>query len=450
MAIRETAEKTGIIEVYGLKWSLKIYRRGKAEWLAFFIFIMTFLLGFFIELLRLPRALRYSLDLAWLMLLVSLFAGRAKGLYNERVIPLGKWILIFFAYTLIAYLFNYQSLLYYLWGVRNNFRMYAFFLACCAYIEFRNVSVYLKWIDILFYINAAAAFLQFFALGYNGDCLGGIFGVSTGCNGYLNLFLAIAVSKSIVFYLGKKEKAANCAIKCLLALVIAAFAELKFFYAEFIIVLVMAVLLTKSSRRKAGITVLALAGVFIGIHLLGKLFPGSKAMLSFAGLFETAASDMGYTSSGDMNRLTVFAVSDRLFLQAPVKKIFGLGLGNCDAADAFAVLTSPFYRANGHLHYYWLSTAMVYLETGFAGLAFFFGFFIMAFLGMRKIAKANPERRDVCVFAQIVAVVCCAVAVYNSSLRTEAGYMAYFVLALPFCGLKPKQKRRSAGIRIDR
>ena len=35
-------------------------------------------------------------------------------------------------------------------------------------------------------------------------------------------------------------------------------------------------------------------------------------------------------------------------------------------------------------------------------------------------------------FLTIFAICCILIAIYNSSLRMEAGYMAYFVLALPF------------------
>ena len=35
------------------------------------------------------------------------------------------------------------------------------------------------------------------------------------------------------------------------------------------------------------------------------------------------------------------------------------------------------------------------------------------------------------VIAKIMAILCVLISVYNSSLRTEAGYMAYFILAIP-------------------
>ena len=426
-----------------MRLELKVYKRSKAEWLAYFVFIMPFLFGLLNELMGLPRMIRYTLDIAWLILLASLFVGRPEGLYNRRVVHLGRWIFFYFAYTLIAYLFHFQSLGYYLWGFRNNFRFYFFFLACCAYIKAGNVGAYLKMIDVLFYINAVIAFFQFFVLGYHWDNFGGIFGVAMGSNAYLNLFLVIAVSKFIVFFMEKKDKLVSCVLKCLLALVIAAFAELKFFYAEFVIILILASLLTRFSWKKVGIIALSLVVLIVGISILGMIFPGSDEATSFSNLFESASSEKGYTASNDMNRLTVFAMSDSLILTSPLKKIFGLGLGNCDYADAIGALQTPFFLENGHLHYTWLSSAMVYLETGFVGLGFYIGFFVMAFFGMRRIAMAYPKRRQLCIFAEIVAVMCSAVTIYNSSLRTEAGYMAYFVLALPFCGIKPVRARRT-------
>ena len=74
------------------------------------------------------------------------------------------------------------------------------------------------------------------------------------------------------------------------------------------------------------------------------------------------------------------------------------------------------------------------------GLAFFFGFFVMVFILSRKAAKEKGSNQMCCHIASILAVCCVLVAIYNVSLRTEAGYMAYFVLALPFVGRKGASK----------
>ena len=65
------------------------------------------------------------------------------------------------------------------------------------------------------------------------------------------------------------------------------------------------------------------------------------------------------------------------------------------------------------------------------GLFFFFGFFARLFRLAGKACR-NGDRRGHCRMARIMAVLCCLMGIYNASMRTEAAYMAYFILALPF------------------
>ena len=83
----------------------------------------------------------------------------------------------------------------------------------------------------------------------------------------------------------------------------------------------------------------------------------------------------------------------------------------------------------------------MYLECGWVGLAFYWGFFVLVFFRLRKMKRTvGKEGIPYCQMAEIMAVLCLAISVYNSSLRTEAGYMAFFVLAIPFA-IHKRQRR---------
>ena len=85
------------------------------------------------------------------------------------------------------------------------------------------------------------------------------------------------------------------------------------------------------------------------------------------------------------------------------------------------------------MHYTWMSYAMMYLECGWVGLIFYFGFFALVYLAICKIQRRSEGiARTYCRIARIMAIMCCLIAIYNASLRGESGYMAYFVLAIPF------------------
>ena len=69
-------------------------------------------------------------------------------------------------------------------------------------------------------------------LGYRQDYVGGIYGTSGGdVNGPLNLLLIIIVTKSIIQYINKKEKFQRVLLVLASSVGIAAFAELKAFFA---------------------------------------------------------------------------------------------------------------------------------------------------------------------------------------------------------------------------
>ena len=195
----------------------------------------------------------------------------------------------------------------------------------------------------------------------------------------------------------------------------------------------MAIFLTSFSWRKLAVVFAGAVGIVVGVSVLTLVFPKSADVLKISSLLDIATSEKGYTNSGDLNRLTTIPVITKFFLTTVPEKLFGLGLGNCDTA-AYSFLQTPFFTQYSFLNYTWFSTAFVFLETGFTGLIFFFGFFVLIFFLGKKAAREQGADKMYCQIASILAICCVLIAIYNSSLRTEAGYMAYFVLALPFVG----------------
>ncbi|XZH07168.1 hypothetical protein ACSW93_11775 [Clostridium perfringens] len=417
-----------------MELKIKYKKRSQNERLVEFILFFPFLFAIFEQLFHIPNLERYLIDICWMVLFLKMFLSKNCNISKQSKI-LKKWIICFLVFTAVTYLFQYQSIFYYIWGVRNNFRFYIFFFGCIAYLKIKNIESYLELLDKIFYINFIISLFQYFILGIRQDFLGGIFGVEAGCNGYLNIFQVIIISKSIIYYLNKKETLFKCVIKCSMALVIAACAELKFFFIEFIIIVILAILVTKFTWRKIVIIIATIIGVSLGISLLIHIFPNFKEVMSIQGLLESASSDKGYTSSGDMNRLTAITISNKLFLKTYIMRILGLGLGNCDHSN-FDFLNTPFYKAYNLLHYDWLSTSYIYLEMGIIGLTFFFGFFVIIYLIITTRIKKNNINIVYAQLAKIIAVMCIVIGIYNSTLRTEAAYMLYFILAIPFLNNK--------------
>jgi len=405
-------------------------RKSVPEWLVLFIFVMPFFFFLLMDVFHMPAIIKYSIDIAWLLLLIALFNKKVYSI-DQPIKRLAVISSIFFAFTLVGFFLNFQSIFYYLWGFRNNARFFIFFFACIFFLKAQSIEYYLRFLDKLFWINIPVVLFQFFVMKKGQDHLGGIFGIEVGCNGYTNIFLIIIVTKSLIYCLNNKETLKLCMLKCIAALGVATLSELKSFFIEFVVIVILAMAMTKPSHKKLWIAFGSLVGILIGIRVLTMLFPEFAGWFNLRSILETASSKKGYTSRSDMNRLTGVSIALQRFLPSTIKKIFGLGLGNCDYAS-YEFLTSPFYKAYGGLNYFWFSSSFLVLETGIIGLATYIYFFLFMFFAIRKKEKSDAANSLYCQQAKIITVMCFFLIVLNATLRTEAGFMVYFILALPF------------------
>lgn len=411
--------------------TIRIRRKSQAEWLTLFILVMPFLFFFFLDLLHLPSLIKYTVDLAWVFLVLLMIINHVK-LPNKQVRNLAFVVFLFFFLSLASVIWHYQSVFYFLWGLRNNVRFFVFFFACILYLKEKNVNNYLRLFDVIFWLNIPIIMYQYLIMGKAWDFLGGVFGVQTGCNAYMNIFMLIVVSKSVLLYFHKKESGQMCALKCVVALIIAALAEIKVFVFEFMLLLLMVMAMTKRSSKKVWIAMIAIICIPMSIRLLYKLYPSFAGWFTVDKILGILTSDRGYTSLNDMNRQTALPIAWNRFLGSWFEKLFGLGLGNCDYAS-FDFLITPFYASYKKLHYMWFSSAFLLLETGLVGLVIYILFFVLVWRNAQaKAKKVVGDALVYCQLAQIMSVLAVVLVFYNVSLRTEAGFMVYFVLSLPF------------------
>lgn len=420
---------------------IKIKKRSQPLWLIWFIIIYPFSFGFLNELIGLPNAIKYLMDIAWITLIVLAFMNINR---NRVFIEKGTgfiyiYLAVFLLLTFVVYLFNFQSPLYYLWGLRNNFRFYIVFLAFVLFLRREDVYDSLRLFDGFFWVNSVVCIFQYAVMGIKQDYLGGLFGTEIGGNGYLNIFFVVVITKSIILYLNKKESLWLMLSKCAVTLLIVALAEIKFFYIEFVFILIVAVLISDFTPRKVVLILSGIIGMVLSIGLLQLIFP------YFFGFFDIeemilSATKGGYSGAKQVNRLTTVPIISEKFLDTPLKKLFGLGLGNCDTS-AYEFLTTPFYTQYSYMRYQWFSTAYLYLETGFVGMSLYFGFFILIFfysIKQKKYLSGDKQGVMLCQISATLSVIASLITVYNSSLRTEASYILFFALSFAFVAGKEK------------
>lgn len=407
---------------------LVIKKRTIPEIFTYIIFLMPFFLSFLQDFIGLPSFIKYAIDICWLGTLVAMFYVK-RAYIKKDTAPAIFIVIAFFSIAFIVYLFNFQSPFYFLWGIRNNLRFYVTFIAFTIFFNEIDIESCFKFLDVFFWINTIVVFFQFFILGYNQDYLGGLFGVEKGCNAYMIVFFVIIAIKSILNYFNDNESAVSCFTKCGIILLISVMAELKVFFLMFIVILIIASVITRFSWKKVFLYIVSSFFIMVASVLIIELFGEGRA-IDIDNIIDLIFAT-NYSSSRDLGRLTAIPTISNRFLIEPLEKLFGFGLGNCDTSS-FSICNTPFYRSYSYLNYNWFSSAFLFLETGYVGLSLFLLFFVTIFvLSYRKLKQGNGNLLF-CQMAMIMSVICIVLTFYNSSLRTETGYMAYFILALPF------------------
>lgn len=407
-----------------------------------FIFFFPAAQAFLTELLPIPDAIKFLCDGFLVLLLLKLFSQRFTKIDNYSM-PFVVIVGLFFFITLVGYLFNYQSVFYYLWGLRNNIRMFVAFFAFAYLADWEDVKGWIKALDVLFVINFAVVILQYFS-GYGQDYIGGIFGTSKGCNGSLLIFLCIVFAKTILSFMRGEEKMSKCIFVSVASLLVSTLSELKMFFILFILILFMASFVTAHSIKKTLFFAFGAVLVVLFSTLLTVLYKDFTDFLSFDSLIK-ALTDTGYATDEDIGRFTALPVISQRFLPGFFKKLFGLGLGNCDSSS-LSMFNTPFFESHQTVHYSYFSYAFLFLETGFVGLALYASFFVASFFVSRKLKKLEMADEFACQMSIILSVISLILLVYNSSLRMEIGFMLFFVLALPI--ISANEQRESDDVYI--
>lgn len=416
---------------------LYIKKRTLSEWMLLFIFFFPVVQAFLTELLPIPDSIKFLCDVCFVFLLLKLFSRRYTKIDNYSL-PFIVIVSLFFVITLLAYMFNFQSPFYYLWGLRNNIRMFIAFFAFAYLADWEDAKSWIKALDVLFVINLAVVIIQYFS-GYGQDYLGGIFGTSKGCNGSLIIFLCIVFTNTILSFMRGEGKTGKTVFVSVASLFIAALAELKIFFILFIVILFLASFMTAHSIKKTAFFAVGAAFVMIFSTLLTSLYEDFAGFLSFDSLINSL-TDKGYASSEDIGRFTALPIISERFLTGFFDKLFGMGLGNCDTSS-LGLFNTPFFENHQMIHYSYFSYAFLFLETGFVGLALYASFFVASGVVSFKLMKSQTADENACQMAMICSVLSLIFLVYNASLRMEISFILFFVLAMPIISANEQREQ---------
>lgn len=418
---------------------IKIRRRSQSEWMLWFVAVFPFVGQFMMSELHIPSMVKYLVDAA-LFFLLLLNINIIKISVSNFLIFI--WVFLFLLYAVLGYMFHFQSIVFCLWGVRNNFRFYLFFILCLMIFKRRDIHYFCNIFYCFFYLNVIVVSVQYWIMGFKQDYLGGMFGTEKGNNGWMNILLIIVMSKVVLDYLNKREKLTKCTFKIACSTYIAVLSEMKFYFVEMIVIVAIALVITNFSWRKFILIISVTGIILLGGNLLMFIYPEWNEFFSLNSFLTIGLDEKGYTGIGDLNRLSGVKTIATQYMDTVSHFLFGYGIGNCDYNASFSFLRTPFYETYGWLHYTWMSVTFIFFEMGAIGLFFFFGFFLVVLWNIRKQPFRTREMKEVGQWAQIVAILCLFIGIYNASLRTDAAYMIYLVLSFPFLKEKDGKYRR--------
>ena len=396
------------------------------------------IIKFLITDLHLPGMLNFLTDAILIALVWFIFEEDypvIKIKWNTGIFIAG---LLLFTGTMSALISISLSPPLYAWSFRNNFRLFVFFFCCYRILDKEDIKKILEMLLTFLYANIIVCVFEYFVRGMEYDFLGGLYGNGIeGGNGPLNALMIVAASYLIIEYINKSKPLWQLLFGIGGCLFIATVGELKIFYFEIVILVVLVAIFVTHNYRMAVFTASIFVIGLIGMSWYIKLYPSRADFLSFAFVREYSFKAT-YGASSEINRLTAIRSIWVNYFDRSIKKgLFGLGMGNGEMSSQYGFLTSPFYAMNGRrLRYEWFSQAFLFVEFGLVGLILYVSFFVTSGL------KAFREKHAHYQMAMISMVFMVLMIFYNQALRIESFcYTAAFLAAIPYITERESERK---------
>lgn len=318
-------------------------------------------------------SITYLIDMVNLVLFVVSIKRIARRTHGTRSFDVP--FVIFVIFCLFTSAINLVAPQLVFWEALSFGRLFIWIYLFRAYWTFSDVADVMNCLYKLQVLNAAVVAFQYFFLHLKQDNVGGVFGVNAGCNAPLNMYLCIVCVWGLSGYLSKKIKLGSMAMTFVSALIIAVVAELKIFYIELVVLILLGMLYCRFSRKTIVAAVVIVCMATAGMWFLLQFDPVSfETLVSPEKLFEY--SDMQGSGYG-VSRINVFTqLSDLFFSGDSAQRAFGMGFGSV-SQSSIAFFTSDFFYSYGSLNYFYLITAMLYLQVGYVGAFLYFVPFIL-------------------------------------------------------------------------
>lgn len=393
-----------------------------------------------ISAFQLPTEIIVVFELTVLLFLLYLLPNGIRGYLPAALSPQMKIVALWLLASLVGLVASSGSVWQYATGLRLYGKYFVVFVIGAFALNRKRVLSLLELFRKMVLLNVALCSFQYFVLGFHGDHCGGIFG-TLKTNSWMNVLLCVVSVYMIAFYVHSQIKLRTLLLHCLACVYVAALAEIKFFYFELAMILLLVIMFTKPNRKTITAGIAGVLMLLVLSQLVEGLWSGSSSsMFTWEGIQGYFAEKAyGYSAVGDLGRVGGIAQIDRLFFpDSP--NLFGLGMGSCTYG-------TPFYAKHGYLHYTWFSYLNIYLEMGWVGLVLYILFFLsVAFSSLRarrEGAAEAPADKAIHVVGECMGVLGIVLLWYNTTVINYPGYFLFLALSFPFA-LRKQPKRTGA------
>lgn len=403
--------------------------------------LLLLLVEFFINDIGLPTQLIVLIDIVALIMALYLVVyfkiNNFTYLTNLRLV-IGV-IMIIGLIALFSFIWNKCSIGFAISWFRLYIRPFVFFLITVICLDEKRVYKILNLLNSFVWINVIVCSIQYFLFNISGDRCNGLFGTNN-TNSWMNVLLCIVFTYNIVLYINKCTSFKGIVPICIGCIYISSLAEIKFFYFEIGIIIILAIMLSKPNRRTIELGVLGILFLLIASQLIDFIWGAtSSGFFSLEGIQEYLdfnSRGYGYASVGDIGRVGGIVQLNNIFFKNEINLI-GMGPGAC-------CYGTPFYALYSNLHYIWFGYTLIYLELGWCGVLAFILFFVLVVYALFKKQKMEidmmPRQRSIYFFSIIMAILGVILLWYNTTIINYQGIFLFIAIAFGFVQEKKKMK----------
>lgn len=416
----------------------KIKLSSFLKWELYIVLFVNFLSG----LGYLPSAANYFFDVFNIIVLLISLKRIGPSLVEAKARLMGAAILAYLAFCLLSSVINLVQPQLVIWELMCVFRPFVYMLLIIVFLSPNDVFNVFDSLYKAQIVNIAFVAVEYFYFGLNQDCCGGIFGVTKGCNAGLNIYLCFVVAYATNRYLCRSGRFYGFIFTIVSALVIAAVAELRFYFFEFIFIIVISLLINRPNRRLVLVGIISIVGIYVGLSIFNELFPDKYEVFTDLSIAIATADNSNIQTGYGVSRINAFSqLSDWYFRNDLFLNLFGMGFGSA-TQSSIEFFTSQFYSIYGIAnHYHYLQSAYIFLQTGYIGVvAYSVLSIIPAYTAIKETAILERVAPWMRAFTVTICLLFIANCMYNNTAHTYYAFMWAIQIGAIFVVLKDKKQ----------